>query len=319
MARIKYNVKGVDPGGDRTLPKAAIHRCKVTSCVVGTNPSDKAQRLEVQYQVMDDDPKGSKGYILYDYINMEREDLSWKVAQFVAAMGLPESGTLDPEDCVGTGLNIRVKIRPETEEWAAKAVAGVLLPLDGEDSDEGEDLSDDETPAGSDDDELYTEEDLEALSNDELKEVAGEFDDVTVPKRITAAGKTKLIAAILEAQGGDDENGGDDEEAYEQEELEAMDEDELKEVLEEFELDADDYTTKKKVGKRTKVIFDGDAAVEAILEAQGEADSEEEEETPDYESMDLAALKALAKERKLDSKGSKKILVARLTKDDDPF
>lgn len=324
MAKVKYNVKGVDPGGDRTLPKAAVHRCKVISCVLGTNPSDKAQRFEVQYQVMDDDPKGSKGYVMYDYINLEREDLAWKLAQFINAMGLPESGSVDPEDCVGTGLNIRAKIRPETSEYAAKAVPGVLLPLDGEDtSGDDEDLSDDETEtAEGGDDELYTEEELTEMEKDDLFEVAGEF-EIETPKRLTAAGKTKLVAAILEAQGGEDEDAEGDDELYEEAELEAMDDDEISEVLEEFELDANDYTTKKKVGKRMKTVFAKDEAIAAILEAQEEGedgeDGEEEDETPDYEAMGLAELKALAKERKLDSKGTKKALVARLTKDDEPF
>lgn len=321
MAKIKYNVKGVDPGGDRTLPKAGIHRCKVISCVVA-KPEGKDQRIEVQYQVQDDEPKGSKGYIIYDYINLERDDLDWKVAQFVAAMGLPESGSMDPEDQVGTGLNVRVKIQPESEQYAAKATAGTLLPLDGEGEDD-EDLSEEADEDESGDDEIYTEEDLMLISKDALFEIAGEF-EIETPKRLTAAGKTKLIAAILETQGGEDESEEEDDEDYEQEELEAMDEEELIEILEEFELDPDDYSTKKKVGKRVKVIFDEEAAIAAILDAQeesGDADdeSEDEDEAPDYEEMSISDLKALAKERKLDVKGSKKVLITRLTKDDQPF
>lgn len=327
MAKIKYNVKGVDAGGDRTMPKAGVHRAKVISCV-DAKPSDKDRRLELQYQVQDDEPKGSKGYVLYDYINIERDDLAWKLAQFVKAMGLPDSGAFDPEDVVGTALNVRVKIQPETEQYSAKAAPATLLPLDGEDE-EDEDLSDDEDADDEEaadeeeegEDEPYTEEDLAALSNDELKEVAEEF-EVTVPQRITAKGKAKLIASILEAQDADEDE--DDEDEYTEEDLNEMDEAGIKEVLEEFELDADDYTKTTGKGKKKKSTFDMEAAIEGILEAQDEsedeeADEEPEEETPDYDSMDISDLKALAKERKLDAKGSKKVLIARLKKDDEPF
>lgn len=324
--KVKYNVKGVDPGGDRTLPKAAVHRCKVIACVVG-EPSGKDKRLEVQYQIMDDEPKGSKGYILYDYINLVREDLNWKLAQFIKAMGLPESGAFDAEDVVGTGLNIRVKIRPETEEFAAKAVPGLLLPLDGEDEDD-EDLSEDEDAdddaeevdgEAEEEEEPYTQEELEELSSADLKAVAEEL-EVEVPARLTSKSKPKLIEEILEAQGGSEEEDEDesDEDMYEEDDLNEMDEDGLKEVLEEFELDADEYTTKKKVGKRTKTVFDTEAAVAAILEAQGE-DEDGDEEPPDYDAMSLQDLKDMAKERKLDVKGSKKVLITRLKKDDEPF
>ncbi len=345
MAKIKYNVKGVDAGGDRTMPKAGVHRCKVISCVVA-KPSDKDQRIEVQYQVTDDNPEGSKGYVLYDYVNLERDDLSWKLAQFIQAMGLPESGSFDPEDCVGTGLNVRVKIQPETEQYSAKATPATLIPLDGEEGDD-EDLTEDEDTGSDDGDtgdgedegeaEPWTEDELGELEKAELKEVAEEF-EVTWPKRLTDAGKAKVIAAILaaqeaaaEADGEDDEPG--DEELWTEEELEALDDDELKGVAfgdpeddddSGFELDEDDYVSKKKNPKTKKTVttFDRDGVIAAILEAQGEGDDGEDEtaeEPPDYDAMDPAELKALCKERKLDQKGTKKILIARLKKDDEPF
>lgn len=322
--KVKYNVKGVDPGGDRTMPKAAVHRCKVTSCTV-VKPEGKDRRIEAQYTVMDDDPKGSKGYVLYDYINLEREDLDWKLAQFIKAVGLPETGSFDPDEIVGTALNIRVKIRPETDDWAAKAVPGTLIALDGEE-DEGEDLSDEDEDEDEDEDgaeEAYTEADLKKMSNDELKEAAEEVGVEDIPQRLSAKSKPKLIAAILEAQASEDEDEEDedededgDEDSYSEEDLAEMSLTELKDVAEEFEV----TVPKGKPALVKKKL------ISLIIEAQGESEDEDDEdedededEEQDYESMELSELKALCKERKLDTKGTKKILVSRLQKDDDPF
>lgn len=343
MAKIKYNVKGVETGGG-PLPKAGIYRCKVTSCVDG-KPADKGRRLEVVYEIQSDSSgdKTHKGHKLYDYIPLERDDMDWKVAQFIRAMGMPDVGDFDPKETVGTALNVRVRIQPESEEYAAKATPATLIPLDGEEDSDGENLEEETDGEEGGEDEAWTEEELEALEKAELKEVAGEF-EVAWPRRLTDAGKAKVIAAILEAQGaaeesedGDDEDAvdGEADELWTEEELTELDDETLKGVAfgdpddendEGFELDESDYVTKKKNPKTKKMVtkFDRDGLIAAILEAQGDgeeeaADGEEGEEPPDYNSMELAALKTLCKERKLDAKGTKKMLVARLTKDDEPF
>ncbi len=341
IAKIKYNVKGVDPGGDRAVPKAGIYRCKVTSCI-DAKPADKDRRLELKYEIQSNSAgeKDNKGYVLFDYIPFT-DTMDWKMAQFIKAMGLPESGAFDPDEIVGTGLNVRVRIQPETEQYAASAKPATLMPLDG-DEDDGEDLSEggEEAEDGEGEEETYTEEELNELEKDDLFAIAEELiEDFTKPKRFTAAGKTKLIAAILEAQGEDDDEEGEEEEGelWTEEELTELDDDALKGVAfgdpedeedEGFELDPDDYVTKKKNPKTKKMVtkFDRDGLIAAILEAQGDDEGEDEgegeegdDEPLDYDSMELADLKALAKERKLDQKGPKKLLVARLKKDDDPF
>lgn len=348
MAKIKYNVKGVDTGGG-PLPKAGVYRCKVTSCIFNEKPdSGKPPRIEAVYEIQSssDGDKTHKGYKLYDYVPTTNEEMEWKLAQFIKAMGLPESGSFEPKECVGTGLNVRVRIQPETEQYAAKANPATLIPLDGEEgSDDDEDLSEEtegeETVDGEaeEDNEPWTEEELEGLEKAELKEVAGEF-EVDWPKRLTDAGKAKVIAAILEAQGEAEEEEGEEgeDDLWTEEELTELTDVELKGVAfgdpeddddEGFGLDESDYVTKKKNPKTKKMVtkFDRDACIAAILEAQegGEEEGEEEgeggeeEEAVDYNEMEVADLKALCKERKLDTKGTKKMLVARLEKDDEPF
>jgi hypothetical protein len=329
MAKIKYKTKGVERKGGGNVPKPGVYRCKVISCVDAT-PSGKDRRLEVTYEIQEGE---SKGYKLYDYINLVSEAAEWKLAQFVDALGLPENGTIDTEEIVDTALNVRTRVE-NSEQYGASAKPATLMPLDGDEDEEDLTAEDDDDTsaddgdddAASDDDEVYSEEELEALEKDELKEVAEEY-EVEWPKRLTAAGKKKVIAAILEAQGGDedeDEEGEGDDELWTEEELNELDDDDLVEQAGEFELDADDYQKTTGKGKAKKTKLDRDGLIAAILEAQGDEDedgeeSEDEDDTPDYDEMELADLKALCKERSLNPKGTKKVLVARLKKDDEPF
>jgi len=102
-------------------------------------------------------------------------------------------------------------------------------------------------------------------------------------------------------------------------EIADMDLDQLKETIEDEELDVR-VTSKSKVETvRAKV-----AAALGVEEPEDDEDEDDEDgDEPDYDSMDLAALKAEVKERGLSGAGSKKTLIKKLRKDDeedgDPF
>lgn len=329
--KVKYDVSGVDPGGDRDLPKPGVHTCKVISAVFNDKPGgDKSPRLELQYQITEGD---SKGAILYDYLP-EMESMQWKWAQLVNAMGLRKKGAFDPDEIVGTALSVRVRIQPASDQFEASAKPAGLFPLDG-DADE-EDLDDedgiDHDASDDDEDEPYTEEDLEALDKSDLKEAAEEF-DVEFPTRLTAKGKAKVIAAILEAQEeGDEEDDEDDEDEdtdgpESREDLDDYDEDDLKALIEEDDdLEIELTKTKTVRGKKKKVKRDLDEVRDEIAEALGldgsddeDEDEDDDEETPDYNDWELSDLKKECKKRELSSTGPRKALVKRLEKDDEPF
>lgn len=255
MAKVKFNVKGVDSKTSANLPKPGLYTCKVVSCVAA-KPDGKDLRLEVQYEIQD---KEYKGFKLYDYVNLESEAARWKLKQFLEAMGVAkDSGQFDPAEFVGTALTIKVKIQAETDQYAASARPQTLLPLDGaegsedeedlededdesedeDDESEDDDEDDDEDEDEDDDDDAWDEESLADLDNDELKEAAEEL-DVAVPKKLTAASKKKLIAAILEAQEGDDDEDEDEDEDDEDDEevdYSSMELAELKKLCKEREL-----------------------------------------------------------------------------------
>jgi len=119
----------------------------------------------------------------------------------------------------------------------------------------------------------------------------------------------------------DEDEGDEDEDDEDEVDLDELDRAELKKLIKDEELGI----------KVTKSMSDDDVR-KAIAEAMGGdededegEDDEDDEEDVDYNDLDLDALKATCKERGLSVKGSKKILVARLEKDDessddgDPF
>lgn len=186
----------------------------------------------------------------------------------------------------------------------AKRYYGDELPeedaLDDDDDDESDDDDDD---ADSDDDEDDDDdgEDLDDMGVSELKKKAKELGIKPVPST-----KPKLIKAITAklAEGGaddDDEDDGDDsdddEETYTEAQLEDMDEDELVEAAEKFNLDQDDYD-------------DWDDLREAILEAQeesGDDDSDDDDEEDDEPPKKAKkASKTLPAKKVAKGKGKKK-------------
>lgn len=120
-----------------------------------------------------------------------------------------------------------------------------------------------------------------------------------------------------EEEDGEEEEGAGEEYTYE--DLEGMSLKELKEVIDEEELEGIRVTKKS---KQETVL----AKVAEALELEPEEEEEEEEGDEDeveYEDMTPAELKAECKDRGLKTAGKKAVLIARLEKDDeeaeDPF
>jgi hypothetical protein len=114
---------------------------------------------------------------------------------------------------------------------------------------------------------------------------------------------------------GEDEEG--DGEEYTYADLEDMDLDDLKGVIEEEELEV-------RVTKKSKVETVLAKVAEALeLEPDEEEDEDGDDDDVEYEDMETAELKAECKDRGLKAAGKRAVLIARLEKDDeeaeDPF
>lgn len=213
-----------------------------------------------------------------------------------------------------------------------------------EDDDEGDDG----------DGEAYTIDDLEQMEDDELLAIADEFEAKKPSGRMTPVKRKKLVKDILAAQeeaqdedededdtevedeDNDDatEDTGDDEDEDDEDEDEDEDEEEDEEEDDDEEDEEDDeeesgleetlaeldraglksYIKEHELDISVKKSMEDEDIREAIMDAVG--DEEDEDETVDYTSWSIDALKKEAQERGLSTKGSKKILAGRLDKDD---
>lgn len=313
---------------------------------------------------------------------LDDQNAGWtpRLKEFVVAVGGKLKGwTLDPDKLEGVLIQGKVR-HGKDQNQEVRAEIDRLMPADASEPDDA-DVDDDDGAEG--DDELWTQEELEELDNDDLKEAATEL-EVDVPKRMTAAGKKKLIAAILAAQEDDEDDDDDDSddddesEAYDEDDLKAMDKDELKEVAGELEVT---FPKKWSAAAKKKVIalimeaqeseddddddddddeaedgYDDMSKTELVKEARSrklkvkkgagaddivamlrendaedgdddddDDDGDDDDESVDPDDLDFGELKTALKERGLSTKGSEKVLRARLVKaleaddDGDPF
>jgi hypothetical protein len=310
VAKIKFNVKGVETrsGYGEPIPKG-MYKCDIETCVV-TKPEGKDERIEVVYVIADGDHKGRK---LFDYINLESEAAAFKVREFLEAVGIvtdkKEMGSFEPEKLVGDQVMIRVAHQADTRPEHAGEIqsrVGSTHKLGEGDYDEAEDL-DGEKPEAESDDEDEDEVDLDELDRAELKKFIKEQElDISVKKSMS---DDDIRKAIVEATADDEaeEPEADDEDEDDEDEidLDELDRAELKKLIKERELEI----------KVTKGMSDDDIR-KKIAEAVDD-DEDDDDEAADYGDLSLDDLKATLKERGLSEKGTKKIMIARLEKDDE--
>jgi hypothetical protein len=223
-----------------------MYRGKLTTCEMhykkGENgrPDKTRPSLHCVYQITQKVGKGGKAMkleqqygTLHDYVSFSSDSV-WKLDQFLQAMGVATAsrgrkGKFDPAKMVGKYVLINVKQdrSGEGDEYRAR-VRAVLRDArakaqtedeeedeEYEDEEEGEVVDEEEEEVEGeeeDEDESYSEKDLATLTLADLKEIAEELEIDPLPR-----GRSKLTAAILEAQGGEEEAEEEEEEEEEPE------------------------------------------------------------------------------------------------------
>ena len=247
MGKIKIKagkdaVEKAGDSGDFEQPKPGIYMVELTEVNEGFSKGDDGKpdksrpRLECIYKIVGEGREGTKPEKqysrLWDYVSFS-EAAEWKLAQFGIALGLRmKNGGIDddieidadkPGTVIGKTLLVRVK-KDSDQEGNYRGKIATLMPLSGdsdlsdveddvEDADDDEEFGDDEATDDADgdgDDDMWTEEELDDLDNKALATAAKDFD--IDPKQFKGKkARANLIAAILEAQGADDEDDDDEE------------------------------------------------------------------------------------------------------------
>lgn len=230
--------------GEYVLPKPGYYILQLKECNPGHSKTngeeDKSKpRLECIYEITgvgvdDEEPTENYGNV-WDYISFSK-DSGFARARFLKAMNLAsgdgdaeadvETDADKPGSVIATKVLARLKITPARGDYSAKAKVASLLPyserntVDGNNDAFGgvsEDDTESDAEAAGEVDGDYTEEELNGM---ELKEIGGiakdDFeldpnDSIVKVRGKVNNDKTKaaLIAAILEAQAGDQGDSND--------------------------------------------------------------------------------------------------------------
>lgn len=176
MGVIKFDVTDVDPdeAKGRPVPRPGVYRAKIKECT-HESPEGKDERLKIVVEIS---TGPSKGYPMYEYINLESEGTKWKLDQFLQALGLASdkkrTGQFDPAKLKGKALQVRVK--HETYNDEVRGRVGSFLPL-ADDKDEDPDADEDDQDPDDTVDEDGTN-DEGGGDEDETKDEGGD-DDAT--------------------------------------------------------------------------------------------------------------------------------------------
>jgi hypothetical protein len=271
--------------------------------------------VEVQFELTKDaDGKKLKpnyaNVWYYAPLNVDNGDVSpgWarRLKELVTAYGLKISGgnlaTIEGKEAL-------IRLKEDTDQDGEyRPRISKILKAGAVEPDEDED----ETEAEGD------EEEVEAYEEWSLADLKAELKE----RDLKATGsKAALIARLEEddvaAEAEEDEDEDEDDEDVD---LESMDRKELKAFIKEEDLDVKVLRTDDEDDIRAKIeeaMGEEEEEEEEDEEDEDEEDEDEEEaEGDNYEEMSVADLRQELSDRELDSKGIKKVLIARLRKDD---
>lgn len=234
MTRLKFDVTGVDPGGDFKVPKPGSYSCKID--VIEPKESQAGNdMLEVQYVITQDGEfEGSR---LWDYIVLN-ESSAWKYRRFLEAVGAvngkTEKGEIDLDKLLGKRVLVKIT-NEDSDEWGKRARVGSVARLSKADLAEEEEEDEDEEL--EEEEEELTADDLMHMKKTELKEVIEENE---LGLRVTKQTKLQALRKRVVEKMIEEEMISDPDEEEEDEEEELEDEEEIEEEEEEEEEEDDE-------------------------------------------------------------------------------
>lgn len=237
MAKIKYNVKGVDRGGTFEQPKPGLYEMEITEATHRDSDGKNDIELVLEITKNNDNFVGSK---LWSYVSLG-EASQWKLGEFTDALGLPEEGTIETSKLKGKKMKVKVNGDTYNEEYRARVGRFAPLVAEATDDEPGDDPDADDPDAGTAGEFVtVTLKDVE-LSNDpdyyddwSEEDTLEEIDNQGLKLGKKKKTKANVVAALIElvneqagagtpdADGaGDDADNYDDEEAWSDKDLAA--------------------------------------------------------------------------------------------------
>ena len=287
-SKISVDFTGVET---RILLPEGIYNAKIAS--VEMEPNDGKPYLKWTFRTIDDDPKLNEKP-LYNNTSLQPQSL-WVLGSLLETLGVdrPDGAMdLDLDELVDLELGLVV----EHEEYQGKQRAKVVdfTPAGGSD-DDGDVTVDDDNDTGNS--ETYTEEQVLEMDEDELDELVEEL-GLKVKKSKKLPVYAAAVVTALEGAGliGEADEGGEGGDGYTEDEINEMDADELKAVIEEHELDVKPLA---KIAKFRAAVIEALEAEDLIKEADGGDEKYSEDEV---NGMDADELGALVKKHSLDVK-----------------
>lgn len=212
MAKIKYNVKGVDRGGkDFEQPQPGLYEMEIMEATPRTEGGKNDIELVLEVTKNNDAFVGSR---VWTYVGLG-EASQWKLAELTDALGLPEQGTLDTDKLKGKKLKVKINSDSYNNEYRARA--GRFAPLSATAEEDGDpDPEDpDAEPSGEDEPILIERNDVE-LSTD--PEYYGDWTDEDLKEEIDNQkldvkgrfSRKKVIEALVEVVRAEAGGGGGD-------------------------------------------------------------------------------------------------------------
>jgi len=200
VAVIKYDVSNVESSGGGEQPQPGLYAGSIAAMTPRTQKADgsNVRDLEVVVDV------GSEYARLWTYVktpddpNYNEAAHGWKFRELTDSLKLPAKGQFDTAKQVGKKVNVKVVADTNLEGEYRGRVRNLFAP--GKIEEDGEDL-----PEGGGDDEPLTRDELEAWSNDDLKEEL-EARGLTLTGRFSQG---KAIDAIMEDQDSGEEEAGE--------------------------------------------------------------------------------------------------------------
>lgn len=216
MAKIKYNVKGVERGGGNyEQPKPGLYEMEIKEA--NHRDADGKNDIELVLEVT----KGNNDFVgarVWTYVGLG-EASQWKLAELTDALGLPESGTLDTTKLLGKKMKVKINADSWNDQYRARA--GRFAPLEAEATDDDAaadpDADADDPDAGGDepitielnDVELSNDPDYyDDWSDDDLKEEI-ENQSLDVKGRFSRKKVVEALVALVNENGGGGNDGDD--------------------------------------------------------------------------------------------------------------